>query len=107
MAQNPFTTRVIDIISAIPSGQVATYGSVARLAGNARAARQVARVLHTCSRKQGLPWHRVVNREGRISLKPSHGYEEQKTLLLQEGVVFSSDDRINLHQYHWNPLSEE
>ena len=59
-----FTTRVIEAIRSIPAGRVATYGQIADMAGNRRAARQVARLLHACSHTQGLPWHRVVNREG-------------------------------------------
>ncbi len=80
-----------------------TYGGVARMAGSARAARQVVRILHTCSRREGLPWQRVVNREGRISLKPGYGYEEQKELLADEGVEFDLSDRIDFDRFLWNP----
>ena len=103
MTQQPFTIKVIEVILAIPQGRVATYGGVARIAGNARAARQVSRILHTCSRKEGLPWHRVINREGRISLRRMHGYEEQRALLEQEGIVFDASDRIDLTQFLWQP----
>ncbi|MBL7033321.1 MAG: MGMT family protein [Candidatus Delongbacteria bacterium] len=96
-----FTTMVMDLISRIPSGRVATYGSIALAAGNPRAARQVARILHSCSDKGQLPWHRVVNRDGQISLPRFGGYELQKQLLEQEGVVFDQADRINLEQFHW------
>lgn len=105
MSRQPFTQRVIDCIRDIPSGMVATYGGIARLAGNARAARQVARILHTSSAREGLPWHRVVNREGRISLKPLHGYEAQKQRLEAEGVVFDAGDRIDLARFMWWPDS--
>ncbi len=76
---------------------------IAALAGNQRAARQVARILHSCSEKEGLPWHRVVNREGRISLKPFQGYELQKQLLEQEGITFDKTERINLESFLWIP----
>ncbi len=69
------------------------------MAGNGKAARQVSRILHSCSKKEGLPWHRVVNREGRISLKPYQGYELQKQLLEQEGVTFDKADRIDLKRF--------
>ena len=96
-----FTERVKELIRAIPPGKVATYGWIATLAGNPRAARQVARILHSCAEKDGLAWHRVINRNGRISLPPFAGYEVQKQLLEQEGIRFSCDDSIDLNRFHW------
>lgn len=101
MVRQRFTTQIIEHIRSIPSGCVSTYGDIARLAGSPQAARQVARILHTCSKAEQLPWHRVVNREGRISLKPFQGYEEQKVLLEEEGVVFDETGKINLDKYRW------
>ncbi|BDQ32773.1 MGMT family protein [Pseudodesulfovibrio portus] len=103
MGVSPFTQKVIDAILAIPHGRIATYGGIAAMAGDRRAARQVVRVLHTNTHTHGLPWHRVVNREGRISLPRQHGYEEQKELLLQEGVGFDHRDRIDLDRFLWRP----
>jgi len=97
----PFTLNVKDLIRQIPAGKVAPYGLIAALAGNPRAARQVAWVLHACSAAEHLPWHRVVNRNGKISLKPFLGYEIQKQRLLQEGVVFDAKDAIDLDRYLW------
>lgn len=103
MPRQSFTDRVIEVIRSIPAGRVASYGQVAAMAGNRRAARQVARILHACSHTQGLPWHRVVNREGRISLGPSRGYEDQKQLLENEGVAFDGTDRIAPEHFPWCP----
>lgn len=100
---NPFTSTVKDIIRTIPRGRVCTYGIIAASAGNPRAARQVARILHSCSKKDGLPWHRVVNREGRISLKPSNGYEIQRQLLEAEGIAFGQKDVIRFDLFLWIP----
>jgi methylated-DNA-protein-cysteine methyltransferase-like protein len=94
-----FYTRVINAIKRIPKGKVATYGQIATLAGNPRAARQVAYILHSSSSKESLPWHRVVNSKGGISLKPRHGYELQKQLLISEHVEFMDDERIDLNLY--------
>ncbi len=69
----PFTQDVVALIRAIPAGRVATYGQIARLAGNPRAARQVVRILHSMSQAERLPWHRVVNAKGEIS----QGIEQQ------------------------------
>ena len=98
-----FHEKVIDIIKRIPRGKVAAYGQIAAFAGNPRAARQVARTLHSSSRKEGLPWHRVINSKGRISLKPSYGYEIQKERLQKEGITFDLQDNIDLKRYLWSP----
>jgi len=98
-----FTERVKDIIKKIPRGKVATYGQIAAYAGNPWAARQVVRILHASARKEKLPWHRVVNREGRIALKPGHGYEIQKELLRKEGIKFDKNDTIDFDRYLWSP----
>lgn len=77
------------------------------MAGSTRAARQVVRILHTYSDKEGLPWHRVVNREGRIALKPGQGYEEQRRLLELEGIELDHRDRIDLGRFLWRPFDTE
>ncbi|MCK4250033.1 MGMT family protein [candidate division WOR-3 bacterium] len=98
-----FFQRVIAIIKNIPEGKVATYGQIATYAGNPRAARQVAYILHSSSRKENLPWHRVINSKGSISLKPGHGYELQKQMLKKEGITFKENDCINLQRFLWTP----
>ena len=103
MARRKFTQRVIDLIRAIPEGRVATYGGVARLAGSPRAARQVARVLHSCSRKENLPWHRVVGGRGRIMLRDPLAHERQRRLLLREGVDVDMEGRMDLDRFLWKP----
>jgi len=82
---------------------VLTYGRAGALAGKPASARQISRLLHSMSDKYDLPWHRVINSKGKISLKPSHGYELQKALLESEGVEFSKSDTIDLRFYLWNP----
>ena len=94
--------RVKEVIKKVPKGKVATYGQIAALAGNPRAARQVVRILHTSSGKERLPWHRIVNRQGRIALKPGYGYEIQRELLLGEGVEFDENDAIDFDRYLWS-----
>ena len=96
-----FERKVKDRIKVIPRGRVATYAQIAALAGNHRAARQVARVLHSSSDKDRLPWHRVINSRGGISLKRGRGFEEQKRLLNKEGVKVGPCGRIDLDKYLW------
>jgi len=106
MEKNPnrdFTAEVIRLIKSIPRGKVATYGQIAFLAGFYPSVRRVVWILHSCSEKEGLPWHRVVNRRGAISLKPGAGYETQKEMLKKEGIVFDERDRIDLERYLWEP----
>lgn len=98
-----FYQRVVDIIKKVPYGKVATYGQIAAYAGNPRAARQVSYILHSSSGKENLPWHRVINSKGGISLRPRHGYELQKQLLKKEGIKFTKNDTIDLKKFLWLP----
>lgn len=95
---NPFTEKVIEIIKAIPEGRVMTYGQIAKAADNPRGARQVAWILHSMSKKHHLPWHRVINAKGEISLKGS----EQAELLALEGVEMNLAGKIDLASYRWD-----
>jgi len=101
---NDFTKEVIRIISSIPEGKVIPYGQVASLAGNHRAARQVSWILRSSSDKFNLPWHRVVNSRGGISLPEHDGGHLQKTLLEKEGVNFESNGSVS-REYFWNGIS--
>ena len=99
----PFTARAIEVMRAIPRGKVATYAQVAAVAGSPLAARQVVRVLHSLSRAERLPWQRVINSRGSISLPRGAGFEEQKALLKTEGVAVKEDGRIDMNKYLWVP----
>jgi methylated-DNA-protein-cysteine methyltransferase-like protein len=99
----PFTARAVRVIRSIPRGKVATYGQVAAVAGSPLAARQVVRVLHSLSRKERLPWHRVINSRGSISLPPGAGFEKQRALLRTEGVAVTPSGKVNMTRYLWVP----
>lgn len=99
---NPFTENVINIIKNIPKGKVMTYGQIAALAGSPRGARQVVRILHSMSSKYQLPWHRVINSKGEIGLKDEEAFYTQKTLLEQEGIQFTTENKLNLQIYNVN-----
>lgn len=100
-----FEAKVKKAIKAIPRGKVAPYAQIAALAGNHGAARQVVRVLHASSGKDRLPWHRVINSRGGISLAKGRGFEEQRRLLLHEGVRVSRLGRIDLEKFRWEPAA--
>ena len=102
-----FTSEVIALIKSIPKGKVATYDQIAYLTDHYPSVRRVVWILHSCSEKEGLPWHRVVNSKGTISLKPGKGYEKQKAMLKREGIVFDERDRIDLECYRWEPDDDD
>lgn len=103
MAESPFTRNVKNIIRSIPRGRVATYAQVAAIAGNPRAVRGVVWILHSSSEAGGLPWHRVINSRGSISLPRGRGFEEQKRRLAAEGVTVSPAGKIDLDRFGWDP----
>ena len=97
--------RVYDSIYAwvrrVPEGKVATYGQIAGLAGKC-SARQVGYAMAALPGDSGIPWHRIINSQGRISLRAgSEGHYLQRILLEAEGIVFSEDDKIDMAEYRW------
>lgn len=90
---------VWQVVQGIPRGHVLTYGEVARLAGMGRAARRVSQAMRRAPRGMTLPWHRVVNAQGKISFpEDSSGYRKQKNRLEEEGIVFIKE-KIDLDRY--------
>lgn len=100
----PFTKEVIEIIKSIPPGKVMTYGQVAEWAGSPKGARQVVRILHSMSKNHDLPWHRVINSKGEISLPHDGGGLLQRHLLEEESVEFTGSGKINLKIYRYTGL---
>ncbi len=95
-------SRIYAIVRRIPRGRVATYGQVAALAGLAGHARQVGYALHGLPTGSTVPWHRVINAKGEISLRsvPGAGLT-QRMLLEREGVRFDARGGIELENYRW------
>lgn len=92
------------VVRRIPKGRVATYGQVARLAGLGPNARLAGYALHAMPKHALIPWHRVINARGRISLSPLSGADVTQRLLLErEGVKFDGRGRIDLKHYGWKP----
>ena len=97
-----FTARIVKVIASIPEGKVASYGQVAALAGNPRGARQVSWTLRTQTKKAQLPWQRVINSQGRITIK-GDGALIQADMLRGEGVFVDVAGRVDLKVYGWQP----
>jgi methylated-DNA-protein-cysteine methyltransferase-like protein len=95
MSLSPLSLTILSLIRSIPKGQVATYGQIATLAGNPRAARHVARLLHSHSKLEKLPWHRVINSKGSISLPMNGTGGLQRRLLIKEGLIVDLTGAIN------------
>lgn len=96
--------RIYQIVGRIPPGRVATYGQVATLAGMAGHARQVGYALHALPENSSVPWHRVVNARGEISLRTMPGAElVQQQRLAREGVLPGPNGRLPLEQVRWIP----
>lgn len=97
-----FTKAVLKAVRKIPSGKVATYGQIARLAGKPHGARGVGWILNSMAELHELPWQRVINSKGQISFKAgSKEQAEQKRLLRNEGVRFLDRSSIDLKIYGW------
>lgn len=95
-----FKELVINLVKKVPYGKVTTYGTLATLAGVPRGARLVGGILRYANESSPIPWHRVINREGYISIKcMDHPKQLQKALLIQEGIEVGPDFMVDLEKY--------
>jgi methylated-DNA-protein-cysteine methyltransferase related protein len=110
-----FKALVWKIVQQIPPGKVCSYGRVASFIPpppgmdppdyQAFGARWVGGAM--ANSPEGVPWQRVVNAQGKISLKPGRGYEQQRQLLIEEGIEFDQRGRIDLERFGWEGPGEE
>ncbi|WP_226646080.1 MGMT family protein [Microbulbifer variabilis] len=98
---NNALARICRVLASIPSGYVVTYGDLAEMAGFPRAARLAGQQLRKLPKDTNLPWHRVINAQGRISL-PEPGASRQRERLQKEGVSFLKG-RVDMARYRWKP----
>ena len=103
-----FYQQIYRVVEQIPAGKVATYGQVAELAGLPGHARQVGYAMNALSENSTLPWHRVINAQGRVSSRSEPGAENmQKLLLEEEGISCSKKGKALLKDYQWVPVPGE
>ena len=96
--------KIYEQVKRIPRGKVASYGQIALLAGNPRWSRVVGYALHVNPDPDSIPCHRVVTKDGRLSPAFAFGGENiQRELLLDEGVSFVEDNRVDMKNYIWKP----
>ena len=94
--------KIYEVVKRIPKGRVASYGTVAAMAGNPRWARVVGYALHVNPEPGKIPCHRVVTKNGEVSKAFAFGGENmQRTLLSEEGVEFLEDGRVDMKKYGW------
>lgn len=96
-----FRKLVENIVSQIPEGRVMTYGQIAGICGNARAARIVGGIAHFGD--PALPWQRVVNKSGGLASGYPGGRNGHKEHLESEGVVVSKDYKVDVQKLLWSP----
>ena len=102
---NRFFEQVHQVVRCIPPGKVATYGQVARILGRPRGARTVGWALHSIPEGSDVPWQRVINARGIITLDAhGPGGAIQRALLEAEGIVFDEEGRIDLDRHGWAGL---
>ena len=98
---NPsFKDAVQQVVSVIPSGRLMTYGQIAAICGNPRAARIVGGIAHFGDPE--LPWHRVVNKNGGLASGFSGGKIGHKQILEQEGFVVRNYE-VDVARFLWWP----
>lgn len=96
-----FSQRALAVVGRIPYGKVLAYGDVAALVGSPRAARGVGFALRNLPQGSDVPWWRVINARGEISLAGLPG-NLQRMLLQQEGIVFGRGGRVDLQRHRWS-----
>lgn len=101
MNKESMYARIYSVVRMIPSGKVSTYGQVSSIAGRC-SARNVGYAMSSVPFGSDIPWHRVINSKGMISIR-SYGKEcsAQHQLLESEGIRFNEKDRVNLDIYGW------
>lgn len=101
-ASDELARQILQVVTLIPYGKVASYGQIAKMAGLPKHARLVGYVLKHLDQESEIPWYRVINSQGKISLSKlnDHGENIQRVKLLAEGVMVRGD-KINLKQFQW------
>jgi len=101
---NELHRQILEVIALIPYGKVATYGQIAKLAGIPKHARLVGYVLKHLDQESRIPWHRVINSQGKISVMRINekGENIQQQLLADEGI-YLLNNKINLKVFSWTP----
>ena len=103
-----FFERVYEIVRQIPEGKVTSYGAIAKALGAARSARMVGWAMNASHGLEGVPAHRVVNRNGLLSGKHHfQGTNLMQQLLENEGIQVVNNQIVDFENHFWNPVQKE
>ena len=94
-----FNQQVYELVARIPFGKVISYGSIARVLGKPRGAREVGWAMRNCP--EGLPWQRVVMADG--SVAAGEYAAMRRSLLEKENITFKPDGKVDMKQHTWLP----
>jgi methylated-DNA-protein-cysteine methyltransferase-like protein len=100
---DPLIEDICAVVAAIPRGKVTTYGEIARLIGRPQNSRLVGRTMGRITDRPHIPCHRVVNSQGRLA----PGWDEQRDLLLSEGVTLKANGNVDMKRCAWRPFDTE
>jgi methylated-DNA-protein-cysteine methyltransferase-like protein len=101
-----FFEQVYQVVRQVPPGKVTSYGAIARMLGHPHAARTVGWALHSLPEGRDVPWHRVINGQGRISASGRESWADlQRALLEAEGVEFDEHGTVDLERFGWAGLA--
>jgi methylated-DNA-protein-cysteine methyltransferase-like protein len=107
MTQPPYTLyqKIYQVVQQVPCGTVSSYGDIAQIVGGGCDARTVGQALNQIPKRQeqAVPWQRIVNKAGGISTRGML----QRQLLESEGVVFGSDERIDMARFRWSGPTQD
>ncbi len=101
LSRSKLYQRIDNMVERIPEGQLATYGQIAKLVGSC-GARQVGYAMAALGDDTDIPWHRVINSQGRVSARRGgEGHELQRILLEAEGIIFDENGKVSLEVFRW------
>lgn len=104
---SPFKKKLIEIVQMIPQGKVASYGQIALLVGVPRAARQVGWTLRQIGAETDIPWWRVINQKGRISIDGNlHADKQLQRKLLEADGIEVNDFQVDMEKYRFIPKNQ-
>ncbi|HQN04827.1 MAG TPA: MGMT family protein [Anaerolineaceae bacterium] len=99
----PLYQRIYAIVRQIPAGKVATYGQIAKIVGGCTP-RMVGYAMSATPTGSDIPWQRVINAQGKVSPHgDGFGTEMQRALLMEEGIAFDSQERVDFDRFGWLP----
>ena len=102
-----FFERVYDVVRLIPEGRVTSYGAIARFIGSLQSSRMVGWAMNASHFEEGIPAHRVVNRNGMLTGKNHFRQPDMMQQLLEsEGLQVEDDRIVDFKKYFWDPYKE-